>query len=75
MILNGRDIFNLMDSQGIPFELICSILREKNIGFDIKQFAIAAYNSGNYTYDSLKKLLLREAKTKSAKELIDNLFY
>ena len=63
-----------MDSQGVPFEVICDILREKKIGFDLRQFILAAYESGNYTYDSLKKALLREAQTDSAKKLVMELF-
>lgn len=74
-VLNGETVFRMIDSDGIPFEVVCHILRERGIGFDLKQFVVSAYSSGNYTYTSLKKVLLREAKTESAKRLIEKLFY
>ena len=73
-LLDGKKIFKLMDQEGVPFEVICDILRSKDACFDLRSFAVAAYESGNYTISTLRKALLYVCKSEKEKELINSVF-
>ena len=61
-VLNGKQIFFLMDSRGMPLDIITDILREKGLCFDVVAFTEAALNSGNFTYSKIKSMLLGAMK-------------
>ncbi|MCA9495851.1 MAG: hypothetical protein KC589_02825 [Nanoarchaeota archaeon] len=56
-ILHGKPIFKLMDTHGIPLDIINEILRRKSSAFNIADFIIAAKESKNYSKIRITKLL------------------
>jgi len=57
-ILNGAEVFKLMDTKGLPLDSINEILRANHIGFNVVQFIEAAMASKNFTYGTIKRRLL-----------------
>jgi len=47
-LMDGADVFRLMDSEGLPLDVIQDLLAEKGMGFNVVGFARAALASGNY---------------------------
>ena len=58
-LISGNLIFQLMDSKGLPLEIVNDLLREKGLGFDVVDFIEAALASGNFTYSSIKTRLVQ----------------
>ncbi|MAG26494.1 hypothetical protein CMI47_13185 [Candidatus Pacearchaeota archaeon] len=56
-IVNGKLVFKLVDSDGIPFTVIDDIIRENNWGFDIVDFIKAIKHSKNYSMQSCVSML------------------
>jgi alanyl-tRNA synthetase len=55
-VIDGRVIFYMMDSQGMSFDILMDLLNNKNMGFDVETFIIAAKESKNYRKDRLRLL-------------------
>jgi alanyl-tRNA synthetase len=55
-VLSGKIIFHLMDSQGLPFDIIMDILKEKSLSYNVYEFIEAAINSKNFTKERLRLL-------------------
>lgn len=64
-IIDGKFIFYLVDSVGLPLDIINEELRESGIGFDVEGFIRAAKKSTNYTIKRLKNLFNSEIDNKS----------
>ena len=47
-MIDGREIFKLMDSSGMPLWMIRDMLKERGEAFDVREFVMAARDSGNY---------------------------
>jgi alanyl-tRNA synthetase len=56
--VHGQDIFRLMDSQGVPLELIAERLHSRGLAFNVNQFIAAALESKNYTYQRIRSKLM-----------------
>ena len=52
-VLDGAEIFHLMDSHGLPLDTIQDLLAEKGWAMDVVGFAQAAHKSGNYTRETI----------------------
>jgi len=52
--VHGEDVFKLMDSRGLPLELLAERFQEKGLCFNINQFVDAALASGNYKTETIK---------------------
>ena len=55
LILDGKFVFYLMDSKGLPFPVICELLKERNCSFTSEPFIQAAIDSKNYTRATIVK--------------------
>lgn len=58
LLLDGYTIFKLMDTYGLPLDLINDLLREKNVAFNAVEFVAAALASKNFTCDAIKKKII-----------------
>jgi alanyl-tRNA synthetase len=56
--VHGEDIFRLMDSRGLPLELLVETFRKKGIRINIDQLIDAALASGNYTAEKIKARIM-----------------
>jgi alanyl-tRNA synthetase len=74
-IVDGAQIFKLVDSYGLPLEVITDRLREKGMGFNVVEFIQAALDSKNFTYKTIKPRLLDgfEGDKESMSQLLDGL--
>jgi len=52
--VHGGDVFTLMDSRGLPLELLAETFRKKGIHININQLIEAALASGNYKAETIK---------------------
>jgi alanyl-tRNA synthetase len=59
----GETVFKLMDSQGLPFDVICEVLAERGLQFDIVGFVRAARNSKNFSSERIYKVLTSDPNT------------
>lgn len=41
-MVNGGEVFKLMDTYGLPLDIIVMELREKKMGFNVVEFIVAA---------------------------------
>lgn len=57
-LLDGKKIFELMDSKGLPLEIIVLELRRRKRALNIPQFVEAAIDSKNFTFESVERRLL-----------------
>ena len=57
-LLDGESIFLLMDSHGLPLEIICLELRREGLAFNVLEFVESALRSKNFTYSKIKTRLL-----------------
>lgn len=57
-MLSGREIFKLMDTHGLPLEIINEILRERGEAFNVVEFVDAAIESKNFTYEKIRGKLI-----------------
>jgi alanyl-tRNA synthetase len=57
-VIDGEQIFKLMDSQGIPLDFIQEMLKDHNLAFDVPGFILAARKSKNYSREKLTNLLI-----------------
>jgi len=60
-ILSGDTIFKLMDTHGLPLDVITEILRRKDLGFDLFGFIKAAKASKNYSKKRIRTILVDNA--------------
>lgn len=56
-VVNGNFVFKLMDSKGLPLDIILVELREKSLAFDLIGFIEAAIKSKNYSKKKLRSLI------------------
>lgn len=68
-MVSGRLIFRMMDTQGIDFDILQDMLRERGLGFYVPGLVVAALESGNYTPDSLLKFLYQRQGQTGISEL------
>lgn len=70
-VLSGKTVFRIMDSVGLPLDIIVQELRAKGAAFDILDFVKAAKKSGNYNTPKgigrLKERILETMLDKNAK--------
>ena len=59
-VMDGAEVFKLMDSIGLPLDIIRDLLEENKMAFDVRGFIIAARNSKNFTQERLTMLLTRD---------------
>lgn len=57
-VISGETIFKMIDSSGLPFDLVQELLRENNLAFDVNGFVLAAKKSKNYSRERLMGLLI-----------------
>lgn len=55
-VISGAFIFRLVDSIGMPLDLLIQELKDKHLAFDMLGFIQAAKKSKNYTPKRLKAL-------------------
>ena len=72
-LINGNQIFKLMDTHGFPLELANDVMRQHGMGFNVIEFIEAALASKNFTYDRIKARLLSSMREKDKQGFIDEL--
>jgi alanyl-tRNA synthetase len=60
-VIKGEVAFFLMDSQGLPFDILLDVLKEHGYAFDFVGFAKAAKQSKNFTRERLELLFSNNA--------------
>lgn len=70
MIIKGEFVFKLMDSHGLPFDIILCELKDRGLAFDVMGFIIAAIKSKNFTKKRLTNLLLDHSPCQEAREAV-----
>lgn len=68
-IMDGHKMFRIMDSFGLPFEVIVDELALRGMAFNVYEFCQAAAASGNYSAKRLYRLLKAHAPSDEAAEL------
>jgi len=58
VMLSGEAIFGLMDTHGLPLEIINEELRSRQMCFNVVEFAESALASNNFTYEKIKGRLV-----------------
>jgi len=69
-MINGKIVFELMDSRGLPLEIIRERLREKGLCFNVIEFIEAAIASKNYSYPKIKSRLMLDLPEGKEKKLL-----
>jgi len=57
-MISGQVVFRLMDTHGLPLDLINEELRSKNLSFNVVEFVEVALASKNFTYEKIKGRLV-----------------
>lgn len=57
-VVAGEHIFKLMDSYGLPLDIIHELLAERHIAVDVPGFILAAHKSKNYSKERLINLMI-----------------
>jgi alanyl-tRNA synthetase len=57
-VIAGEHIFKLIDSKGMPLDLVQELLQEHKLAFDVYGFIKAARKSKNYSRERLINLLI-----------------
>lgn len=57
-VMSGELIFKLMDSHGMPLDLIQDLLEEHKFAFDVPVFITTAVKSKNYSQERLTDMLI-----------------
>ena len=57
-MISGKAVFRLMDTHGLPLDLINEELRAKELCFNVVEFVEAALASKNFTYEKIKSRLV-----------------
>lgn len=72
-VVSGLFIFRLVDTIGLPFDIVIQELKDRQIAFDVIGFVQAAKNSKNYTPKRLRALFNenRPIDDKGFDDLID----
>ena len=73
-VINGAFVFKLMDTRGLPLEIITDGLRERNMVFDVAGFVEAADRSGNYKPGVLKERLKEVLPGDAVDILVDRIY-
>ena len=58
-LFDGKYVFELMDTHGLPLEIVNEKLRELDTGFNVITFIESAIESKNYTYQTIKNRLVQ----------------
>lgn len=58
IMLSGKEIFRIMDTHGLPLEVITEEVRNKQMCFNVVEFVEVALASKNFTYKTIKNRLL-----------------
>jgi len=58
VMLSGEAIFGLMDTHGLPLEIINEELRSRQMCFNVVEFVETALASNNFTYEKIKDRLV-----------------
>jgi alanyl-tRNA synthetase len=69
-VIDGAAVFRLMDTHGVPFEVIQEELRHRQLAFDVFAFCEAAANSRNWKPSRLVNLLLAFAPDEDSRRLV-----
>jgi len=57
-VISGAEIFKLMDTRGLPLEIINEELRIRGLAFNGVEFIEAALASKNFSYERIKERLV-----------------
>ena len=57
-MISGEAIFRLMDTHGLPLDVINEELRSKQMCFNVVEFVEVALASKNFSYEKIKSRLL-----------------
>ena len=68
-MISGEAIFRLMDTHGLPLEVINEELRNKQRCFNVVEFVEVALASKNFSYEKIKSRLLEAMLPEKRKEL------
>lgn len=68
-ILSGALVFDLVDSKGMPLDLLNQLLEENGMGFDVNGFVISAKTSKNYANKERLRILLKSNMIRENKHL------
>lgn len=74
LVMSGEHVFFLMDSRGLPFQLIIDLLSENNSSYDVKGFIQAAYNSKNHNKEKMR-ILFENNKPRGYPEFMEKINY
>lgn len=55
-VIKGEIVFFLMDSKGLPFDILLDVFRERGYSFDLVGFIKSAKQSGNFSRKRLEFL-------------------
>lgn len=69
-VVSGEFIFKLMDTHGLPFDIIQCELKDRGLAFNVVEFIHAAIKSKNFTRKRLTNLLLDHAPSDEAREKV-----
>ena len=67
-MISGEAIFRLMDTHGLPLEVITEELRNKQKCFNVVEFVEVALASKNFSYKTIKNRLLEAMLPEKRKE-------
>ena len=73
-VLDGKTIFRLMDSRGIPLDIIEEILEKEKCAFDILGFCRAVLSSPNMSFKALKSMLTARCISDKHRLALDRVF-
>ena len=57
-MISGEAVFRLMDTHGLPLDLINEELRSRQLCFNVVEFVEVALASKNFTYEKIKGRLV-----------------
>lgn len=69
LILCGKFVFDMVDSKGMPLDLLNQLLEENRMGFDVKGFIFTAKSSKNYANKERLRILLKSNMLRENKQL------
>ena len=72
-VISGEVIFQMMDSRGLPLDVILECLGAESMAFDVQGFIQAARRSKNITDERIRKIL-EYNNPECSKDVLDRCF-
>ena len=69
-VVSGNVIFKLMDTHGLPFDIILCELHDRGLAFNVHEFIISAIKSKNFSRKRLTNLLIDHSPNPKASECV-----